>query len=200
MASKRIFLGFSFCSVFVFELSACSRDQRRLHGRRKSITEGHWYIFLSLKVYFPDLLLFLTAFTWNQYLLLHSNPNGHVACTCMPSCFSHDQLFATPWTIAPQAPLSVGFSRREYWSGLPSPPSGDLPTPGIKPVSLMSPALAGRFCITSATGEAHHVPSKNIHIETLFFLTLKNKCSMIVELRELGEKEILKWTLFEVWG
>ena len=110
MASKRIFLGFSFCSVFVFELSACSRDQRRLHGRRKSVTEGHWYIFLSLKVYFPDLLLFLTAFTWNQYLLLHSNPNGHVACTCMPSCFSHDQLFATPWTIAPQAPLSVGFS------------------------------------------------------------------------------------------
>ena len=130
MASKRIFLGFSFCSVFVFELSACSRDQRRLHGRRKSITEGHWYIFLSLKVYFPDLLLFLTAFTWNQYLLLHSHPNGHVACMCMPSCFSHDQLFATPWTIAPQAPLSMAFSRREYWSGLPSPPSGIFPPQG----------------------------------------------------------------------
>ena len=155
MSSKRIFLGFSFCSLFVFELSACSRDQRRLHRRRKSITEGHRYFFLSLKVYFPNLLLFLTAFTWNQYLLLHSHQNGHITCTCMPSCFSRVQLFATPWTIAPQAPLSVGFSRREHWSVLPSPPSGDLPDPGMKSVSLMSPALAGRFCITSATGEAH---------------------------------------------
>ena len=143
MSSKRIFLSFSFCSLFVFELSACSRDQRKLHGRRKSITEGHWIFFLSLEVYFPNLLLFLTAFTWYQYLLLHSHQNGHIACTCMLSRFSCVQLFATAWTIAPQAPLSVGFSRQEYGSGLPSPPSGDLPNPGIKPVSLMSPALAG---------------------------------------------------------
>ena len=44
-------------------------------------------------------------------------------------------LFATPWTIARQAPLSMGFSRQEYWSGLPFPPPGDLPNPGIEPVS-----------------------------------------------------------------
>ena len=51
----------------------------------------------------------------------------------------------TPWTVACQAPLFMGFSRLEYWSGLPCPPPGDLPDPGIKPVSLPSPALAGRF-------------------------------------------------------
>ena len=48
----------------------------------------------------------------------------------------------TPWTVAHQAPLSMGFSRREYWSGLPFPPPGDLPDPGIRPASLTSPALA----------------------------------------------------------
>ena len=52
-------------------------------------------------------------------------------------------LFATPWTVAHQTPLSMGFSRQEYWSGLPCPPPGDLPYPGIKPASLMSPTLAG---------------------------------------------------------
>ena len=44
----------------------------------------------------------------------------------------------TPWTVALQAPLSMGFPRQEYWSGLPFPPSGDLPDPGIKPASLVS--------------------------------------------------------------
>ena len=58
----------------------------------------------------------------------------------------------TPWTVACQAPLSMGFSRQEDWSGLPFPSPGDLPHPGIKPASLTSsPALAGRFFTTSAT-------------------------------------------------
>ena len=51
---------------------------------------------------------------------------------------SHVQLFATPWTVAYQVPPSMGFSRQEYWSGLPFPFPGDLPDPGIKP---RSPAL-----------------------------------------------------------
>ncbi|ELR60842.1 hypothetical protein M91_04482, partial [Bos mutus] len=50
-----------------------------------------------------------------------------------------------------QAPLSIGFSRQEYWSGLPCPPPEDLPHPGIKPMSLISLALVGRFFTTSAT-------------------------------------------------
>ena len=56
---------------------------------------------------------------------------------CVKS-LSRVQLFATPWTIAHQAPLSMGFSRQEYWSGLPFPSPGDLPNPGIEP---RSPAL-----------------------------------------------------------
>ena len=63
-------------------------------------------------------------------------------------------LFVTPWTVAHQAPLSMGFSRQEYWSGLPCPPPGHLPDPGIEPVSLMSPALAGEFFTTSTAWEA----------------------------------------------
>ena len=55
------------------------------------------------------------------------------------------------WTAACQPPLSMGFSGQEYWSGLPCPPLGDLPDPGFKPMSPMSPALAGRFFTTSAT-------------------------------------------------
>ena len=70
------------------------------------------------------------------------------------------QLFATLWTVARQAPLSIGFSgfsRQEYWSGLPSSPPGDLPNPGIEPESLVSPALAGRFFTSSATWEALYI-------------------------------------------
>ena len=72
----------------------------------------------------------------------------------MLSCFSRVWLFVTLWNVACQAPLSIGFSRQEYWSGLPFPPAGDLPNPGIEPVSLWSPELAGGFFTTSATWEA----------------------------------------------
>ena len=57
-------------------------------------------------------------------------------------------LFATPQTVACQAPLSMEFSRQEYWSGLPFPPPGDLPDPGIEPKSPVAPALAGGFFTT----------------------------------------------------
>ena len=66
---------------------------------------------------------------------------------------SHVQLSATPWRLACQAPLSMGFSRQEYWSGLPFPSPGDLPDPGIEPVSLASSALAGRFFTTAPHGK-----------------------------------------------
>ena len=69
---------------------------------------------------------------------------GLVAKSCL--------TLVTPWTVACQAPLSMGFSRQEYWSGLPPP--GDLPDPGIQPNSLRSPALVGRFFTSSATWEA----------------------------------------------
>ena len=65
---------------------------------------------------------------------------------------SHVWRFVTPWTVACQAPLSMGFSRQEYWSGLPFPPPRDLYDPGIKPTSLASPALARGFFTTLPPG------------------------------------------------
>ena len=68
---------------------------------------------------------------------------NHHMCVLSPA-------FVTPWTVGHQAPLSMGFSRQEYWSGLPCPPPGDLPNPGIEPAFLTSPALAFGFFATSA--------------------------------------------------
>ena len=62
-----------------------------------------------------------------------------------------------PWTVAHQAPLSLGFPRQEYWSGLPCPPPGDLPDPGIEPSSHTSPALAGGFFTTSTTWKPSNI-------------------------------------------
>ena len=75
---------------------------------------------------------------------------------CVSVCtLSHVQLFATLWTVACQAPLSMEFPRQEYWSGLPFPSSGDLPDPGIKPTSLGSLTLAGGFFATEPPGKPH---------------------------------------------
>ena len=75
-------------------------------------------------------------------------------CVCVLSHFSLVRLFATAWTVALQAPLSMGFSRQEYWNGLPFLPLGDLPDPGIEPMSLTSAALTGVFFTASASWEA----------------------------------------------
>ena len=73
--------------------------------------------------------------------------------TCMVVRLSAKSLQSS-LTLARQAPLSIGFSRQECWSGLPCPPPGDLPNPGIEPGSLMSPVPASGFFITSTTWEA----------------------------------------------
>ena len=76
-------------------------------------------------------------------------------CACS---LSRVLLFATPWTVAHQAPLSLGFSRQEYWSGLPFPTPGDPPDPGIEPTSSVSPALVGGFFITEPPGKSYLRP------------------------------------------
>ena len=73
-------------------------------------------------------------------------------CRCAQS-LSRVQLSVTPWTIADQAPLSMGFPRQEYWSGLPFPSLGDLPDPGIEPVST---ALADGFFTTEPPGKPNN--------------------------------------------
>ena len=72
----------------------------------------------------------------------------------MLSCLSPVHLFVTLWTVAHQAPLSMGFSRQEYCSGLPCLSSGDLSDPGIEPAPLISPAVVGRFFTTGTTWES----------------------------------------------
>ena len=79
---------------------------------------------------------------------------------CMPSCFSCVQLFATPWTAAYQAPLSMGFSRQEYWSVLPFPSPEDLPHPGLKPTSLVSSA---QWCLQGLKIFVRHWAFRNGH-------------------------------------
>ena len=75
---------------------------------------------------------------------------------CVPSRFSHDRLFVTPWTIAHQTPLSLALPRQEYWSGLPCPSPGDLSEPEMELASLTSLASAGEFFTTSAWWAAVH--------------------------------------------
>ena len=72
-------------------------------------------------------------------------------CVCARSVLSDS---VTPWTVARQAPLSLGFSRQEYWSELPFPSPGDLPIPGIKPTSH---AFEGRFFFAEPSGKPQEV-------------------------------------------
>ena len=71
------------------------------------------------------------------------------------------RLFLTPWTVAHQAPLPLGFLKQEYWSGLPFSTPGDLPTPGIEPASLASPALADGFFTTVPPGKPINLIEKS---------------------------------------
>ena len=77
-------------------------------------------------------------------------------CVCVFSC-SVTIVFATPWTVACQAPLSMGFPRQEYWSGLLCPTPGDLPNPGIEPES---PALTRGFFTDEPPGKHHRRRSR----------------------------------------
>ena len=78
---------------------------------------------------------------------------------------SHVRLFATPWTVAYQTPLSMEFSRQECWSGLPFPCAGDLPHPWVVPTALASPSLAGRFFTTAPLGKHSTHKKKKSHYE-----------------------------------
>ena len=98
--------------------------------------------------------------------------------------FSHVWLFATLWTAACQAPLSMGFSQQGYWSGLPCPSAGDRLHPGIEPASLMSPAVAGGFFFLplappgKPTTYLPYVKTNIIHFTNIYcVLTIASHCS-----------------------
>ena len=98
-----------------------------------------------------------SSLDWGDFIILFTSVNRHV--------FSGVWPFVNPWTVAHQAPLSMRFSKQEYWSGLPFPSPGDLPDPGIKITSLMSPSLAGRFFSTSTAWKtlSEHVSYLLLH-------------------------------------
>ena len=112
--------------------------------------------------------------------------------SAVPSCFCHVWVCATLGTVAHQALLSTGFSRQEYWGGLPCPSPGDLPNSGIEPASLMSPALVGRFFTT-----------------VKYYTTIKNNEIMpfaatwmdleIIILSEVSQRQISYYTTY-IWN
>ena len=102
---------------------------------------------------------------------------------CMLSHLSCVWLLVTPWTVARQAPLSMGFSRQEYWSGLPCPLPGDLPDTGIKPRSLMSPALAGGPLPPTPPGKPQISSQKQVNQFPELSMTLPRVASSIFSKR-----------------
>ena len=96
--------------------------------------------------------------SWDTSCVLGTAAELPVCVLCAHSCL----IFVTLWTVARQAPLSIGFSRQEYWSGLSCFSPGDLSNPGIKPMSPASPALAGVFFTTEPPGKSHQSLQKII--------------------------------------
>ena len=108
---------------------------------------------------------------------------------CMLSCFSCVRLFVTPWTVALQAPLSMGFSRQEYWSGLPLPSPGNLPDPGIEPGWLSH--IAGRFFNIWATREAWGSPCVYIYLSFSGFHSHLGPCRALSRRRQWHPTPVL---------
>ena len=95
---------------------------------------------------------------------LLESPSQSRFIECVLSHFSHVRFFVTLWTVARQATLSMGLSRQEYWSGLPCPPLGDLPDPGIEP---RSPALQADSLPSELQGKLTLIILKFLHILNL---------------------------------
>ena len=134
----------------------CSPPGSSVHGILQARVGCHALLqgVFPIQGWNPHLLFYLH---WQVSSLPLAPPGKPMLCLLLLlllSHFSHVQLFVTLWTTAPQAPLSIGFFRQEYWSGLLFPTPGDLPNPGMELASLTSPALAGEFFTTSATWEA----------------------------------------------
>ena len=128
-----------------------SMESKRV-GHNSATSPSHQYSFSSawLDLFtnqcphvLPLVYLFIVCFTNTDIFPKHTEVKS----------LSHVQLFVTSWTVAYQAPASMGFSGQEYWSGVPSPSLGDLSDPGINPGS---PALTGRFFIPESPGIRHN--------------------------------------------
>ena len=160
-------------SYFAFQLPVSSKcynfPQAHTSKNSGSILQALWAmagnIITDQKGSLEALPLDFIVYFFYRVLLLHSSffslPIKNTGVV-----LNHVQLFATPWTAVCQAPLSMGFSRQEYWSGLPFPTPGHLPDPGIKPVTPVSAASADGFFTKAPLGKpkqkwtADPVPSR----------------------------------------
>ena len=100
-------------------------------------------------------------FSFNKHIWHVGHMVINVECESVSCSVMSDST--TPWTVAHQAPLPIGFSRQGFWSGLPCPPPGNFPNPGIKCTFLISPSLAGRFFY-----HQHHLGSPHCVVSALF--------------------------------
>ena len=141
------------CSVFndsLVPLNKVHTYDCRLRSSTVWLRPSLLHLYLMLPVYGPHVQ---KEETFTSHTL--SFPASY---DCFPTsldlecavCAQVGLLFGTPWTVAPQTPLSMEFSRQDYWNGLPFPPPGDLPDPGIK---LLSPTLASRFFTAEPSGK-----------------------------------------------
>ena len=115
---------------------------------------------------------------------------------CVLSRFNHVQFFVALWTVTRQASLPMGFSKQEYWSGLPCPPPGDLPDPGIKPRSPVSPALQANSLPLSHRGS----PRKLVNIPKIIcfhgILTLKGiKFFFGISMKYISTTEVVDFSI-----
>ena len=93
------------------------------------------FVYLRLLIFLLAILIPAYASSSPAFRMMYSTYKLNNQVKVKVKSLSRVQLFATPWTVAYQAPLSMGFSRQEYWNGLPFPSPGDLPDPGIEPGS-----------------------------------------------------------------
>ena len=121
---------------------------------------------------------------WSDHLLLWTFYNNFLiperSLGCSVWMLNNVWLFENPWIVACQAPLAMGFSRQEYWSGLPFLLQGNLPNSGIEPASLVSPALAVRFFTTTAPGKPLRLTIKG-KLQISFFLSKRQSLLKVWE-------------------
>ena len=127
-----------------------------------------YFLFLDMLIFFtPNMLsYFYICFLLTQ--LSFTFKNYCVSFRRGVCVLSHVWLFAALWTVTCQASLPMEFSRQEYWSGVPFLTAGDLPDPGIKPESLVSPALAGGFFTFRATWEALRLGVQHYNLTSVY--------------------------------
>ena len=145
------------------QLDYCSRAKDKMHGVfcLRHYPKEHWRFQvlswgckLSCAVESGSGSMICELQLWSKSFLITDQEVDRLfrsipLTCCVLSCFSRDRLSAIPWTVACQAPLSMGFSGQEYWSELPCPPLVGLRNSGVETESLLSPDLAGQLFLSS---------------------------------------------------